>query len=387
MSRRPLVSIVIDNFNYAAYLRESIDSALRQTYPEVEVIVVDDGSTDDSRAIIAAYGDKVIPVLKENGGQASAFNAGFQTSRGEAVCFLDADDALVPTAIERALPLLDDPRVVKVHWPLWEINAAGERTGKPFPISPLAEGDLRETTIERGPLSYITSPTSGNLWARHYLERVIPVAECGNKHGADAYLSMLAPLYGHIRGIAEPQGLYRIHSRSFSGNKRYKKRTPRLYGIQCRILADHLTRAGVDSDTRLWKKAEYAWEFEMKRAERELREVVPPEAAVIVIDSGQLATGFPRRRKALPFLEKHGRYWGHPPDDATAVGELERMRHQGAEFAAVTWPAFWWLEHYKVFASHLRSRYHLAFESERLIVFDLRNGVPRPGSAMGVSHG
>jgi glycosyltransferase involved in cell wall biosynthesis len=67
MSNRPLVSIVVNNFNYERFLREAIDSALAQTYAPVEVVVVDDGSTDSSRDIIASYGDRLIPVLKANG--------------------------------------------------------------------------------------------------------------------------------------------------------------------------------------------------------------------------------------------------------------------------------------------------------------------------------
>ncbi len=82
---KPLASILINNYNYGRFLHEAIDSALSQTYPHTEVIVVDDGSTDNSREIIASYEDQIIPVLKENGGQASALNAGFAASRGEIV--------------------------------------------------------------------------------------------------------------------------------------------------------------------------------------------------------------------------------------------------------------------------------------------------------------
>ena len=78
----PLVTIVVNNYNYARFLAEAIDSALAQTYAALEVVVVDDGSTDESREIIAQYGGRVIPVLKDNGGQASAFNAGFAAARG-----------------------------------------------------------------------------------------------------------------------------------------------------------------------------------------------------------------------------------------------------------------------------------------------------------------
>src|SRR5579864_5011090 len=88
---QPLISVLINNHNYGRYLKAAIDSALDQTYPAVEIVVVDDGSTDNSRELIAAYGGRVIPVLQANGGQGSAFNAGVAASRGDILCFLDAD--------------------------------------------------------------------------------------------------------------------------------------------------------------------------------------------------------------------------------------------------------------------------------------------------------
>ena len=80
---RRLASIIINNYNYGRYLPKAIDSALAQSYPHTEILVVDDGSSDDSRTVIASYGDRIIPVLKQNGGQASALNAGFAASRGD----------------------------------------------------------------------------------------------------------------------------------------------------------------------------------------------------------------------------------------------------------------------------------------------------------------
>ena len=99
MNRNRLASIIINNYNYGRFLADAIDSALSQTYPHVEVIVVDDGSTDSSRVIIGRYGDRITAVLKENGGQASAFNAGFRVSLGETIVFLDADDILHSTTL------------------------------------------------------------------------------------------------------------------------------------------------------------------------------------------------------------------------------------------------------------------------------------------------
>src|SRR5882757_8265902 len=98
-----LVSVIINNYNYGRFLGAAIGSALDQDHPAVEVVVVDDGSTDDSRAIIAGYGDRLVAVLKHNGGQGSAFNAGVAASRGEILCFLDADDWFLPGKLRRVV--------------------------------------------------------------------------------------------------------------------------------------------------------------------------------------------------------------------------------------------------------------------------------------------
>ncbi|HMZ21534.1 MAG TPA: glycosyltransferase family A protein, partial [Blastocatellia bacterium] len=172
MSESLLASIIVSSYNYGRFLNEAIDSALGQTYANTEVIVVDDGSTDDSRQIIAAYDDRILPVLKDNGGQASAFNAGFAASRGQVVFFLDSDDVLLPTAVENAVAFFDDSGVAKAHWPLLVIDEHSRETGKVIGTN-LPEGDLRDTLLRNGPDGYGWPPTSGNAWARSFLERVL----------------------------------------------------------------------------------------------------------------------------------------------------------------------------------------------------------------------
>ena len=99
LNNPPRVSIVIINYNYGQFLREAIDSALRQTYPHTEIIVVDDGSTDNSREIIASYGSKVLPVLKKNGGQRSALNAGLRRAGERWLSFLTPMTIYFPTRL------------------------------------------------------------------------------------------------------------------------------------------------------------------------------------------------------------------------------------------------------------------------------------------------
>jgi glycosyltransferase involved in cell wall biosynthesis len=95
----PLVSVVIPTYNRAHYLPEAIDSVLAQSYPDVEIIVVDDGSTDHTAQVMERYIGKVTYQRKQNGGVASARNLGLQFAHGEFVAFLDSDDICLPQRI------------------------------------------------------------------------------------------------------------------------------------------------------------------------------------------------------------------------------------------------------------------------------------------------
>jgi glycosyltransferase involved in cell wall biosynthesis len=98
MNELPLVSILINNYNYERFISQAIDSELEQTYHDIQA-VVDEGSTDYSRQVIDSYGNQIIKIFKENGRPASALNAGFAVSKGGITCLLDADDIFLPTKI------------------------------------------------------------------------------------------------------------------------------------------------------------------------------------------------------------------------------------------------------------------------------------------------
>lgn len=207
---QPLVSVIIDNFNYARFLRTAVDSALAQTYATVEVIVVDDGSTDNSRDVISSYGDRVSAVFKPNGGHASAFNAGFRASRGSIVMFLDADDALLPTAVEEVVGAWH-PETAKAQFVLAHIDADGHAMGAIVPYSPalMLDGDIRASIVEAG--GYVGVPTSGNAFARTVLDRILPLSESQWRQAADTSLEIIAPFLGDLVSIRKTLGCYRVH--------------------------------------------------------------------------------------------------------------------------------------------------------------------------------
>lgn len=117
MAVNPLVSLIIPVYNGSNYMREAIDSALAQTYPNLEIIVVNDGSSDggETERIALSYGDRIRYIHKPNGGVSSALNMGIQAMNGEYLSWLSHDDVYTPNKVERQVQLLQefhDPRMV-----------------------------------------------------------------------------------------------------------------------------------------------------------------------------------------------------------------------------------------------------------------------------------
>ena len=99
---KPLVSVIIPAYNRAHTVAESIDSVQQQTYPNIEVIVVDDGSTDDTQAVLGKYGTSIRNIRQENAGQVGARNRGIREARGDIITFLDSDDLLAADLLGKA---------------------------------------------------------------------------------------------------------------------------------------------------------------------------------------------------------------------------------------------------------------------------------------------
>ena len=216
MDKNLIVSIIINNYNYDRFLSEAINSAINQTYPHTEIIVVDDGSTDNSRNIIDGYGDsealrrnRIIPIFQTNGKQAAAFNSGFAKSQGDIIIFLDSDDYLFPHAVAQIVSVWK-PELSKVHYRLTVVDKIGKSLGYSFPqgSAPLSTGDVSKVLLDKG--GYVSTPTSGNALNRHILEKLFPIPD-EYKLTADDYLSFQVPFYGDVAAIEEPLGTYRIH--------------------------------------------------------------------------------------------------------------------------------------------------------------------------------
>lgn len=210
MSDPPLVSIVITSYNYGRFLGAAIDSALNQTHPAVEVIVVDDGSTDDSQEVIAGYGDRILPVLRENGGEASAFNAGVAASKGSIVCFLDSDDIFVPEKVTRVIEVF--ARHLQIGSCFHTLRALNETdTDASFAcIAPTGEHDYR-ARARHGEMPVIASAMSGMCFRRTLLNTIAPIPELKRSAIGEHYIKWTALALQPTYFLDELLALRRVH--------------------------------------------------------------------------------------------------------------------------------------------------------------------------------
>jgi glycosyltransferase involved in cell wall biosynthesis len=209
------VSIIVLNYNYGRFLAEAIDSALNQDHPLCEVIVVDDGSTDDSRAVVVRYGDRIRSVLREtNDGQVPALKDAWPLARHPILIFLDADDILFPNAAATVASRWT-AGTVKTQSPVVRIDMAGRQIGSIMPKYPpnLDTATLRRTLLRTG--CCFLSPSSGNAYSRSLIEAVERDGgfelESPRDFCMDVIMECNAPFYGEVITIYEPLAYYRIH--------------------------------------------------------------------------------------------------------------------------------------------------------------------------------
>jgi hypothetical protein len=228
-----------------------------------------------------------------------------------------------------------------------------------------------------GPTNHLSAPSSGNAWSRAFLDRLLPLPETLYQNGCDTCLFEVAPFFGRLKVLSEAQTLYRQHGRndhaSFAIEDKVQREL-RFYEHYCGVLERHFANAGVAIDRLAWQRN--SWWHRHAAAIRAIKALPRSEKPIILVDDGTLEVGPIHGRRRIPFLERDGNYWGPPPDDATAVAELERLRLSGVAFLVFAWPAFWWLIHYAEFSRYLHTEYVRVLENECVVAFDLNPGEP-----------
>ena len=214
MSAGPTLAVIVPNYNYARFLPQALDSVLSQVPPFDEVVVVNDGSTDESLEVLARYDGRVRVVSIPNGGQLGACRAGLAATVSDYIYSLDADDYAAPGLVARLRPLLAS-RPAKLQFQLRGVSADGKDLGSTFPSFPRGY-DAAAMRADNAALGfYICPPTSGNVFSRAALDR-LDLASFDSRGGFDASPALAMPYLGEVVSIGEPLAFYRVHGGSMS---------------------------------------------------------------------------------------------------------------------------------------------------------------------------
>lgn len=204
-----LVSVIISNYNYEQYISEAIESVLNQTYQNFELIIVDDGSIDLSSTTIKKYQDKypekIKTIFKENGGQGSAFNAGFKVAEGEIIAFLDADDYWYSLKLEI---------IVEAHKSFQAVqhNLDINNENKLALLSSNSQSKQKHLMMTYGFPGVI--PTSGMSFKRDVLNNIFPIPTKPLILNADLYVRWYATFFVKWASIDQSLGCYRVHGKN-----------------------------------------------------------------------------------------------------------------------------------------------------------------------------
>lgn len=206
-----LVTVIVLNYNYARFLQQAIESALSQTYQSFEVVVVDNGSTDNSLDIANRYRDRIRLIRQTvNVGQGLGYNLGFEAARGDWLIWLDADDLLDPDCLTQCMEQVTST-TAKVQFPLRLVDASARPLGGVIPFI-RHEGDVQPLIRRFG--HYAGPPGSGNLYRRSAVAPYFPVPVADWPICTDTVPFITAPFHGTVVDTGRPLGSYRLHGKS-----------------------------------------------------------------------------------------------------------------------------------------------------------------------------
>jgi glycosyltransferase involved in cell wall biosynthesis len=206
----PAVGIVIASYNHERFVGAAVDSALAQDYPDVHVVVVDDGSTDGSPELLKRYAGRITLICQANAGQLAACRRGAAELATPIVIFLDCDDVLAKNAAS-AVASAWRPGVSKIQYQLEVIDADGNPLGVVFPKYPaeLSPQAVREELLRTG--AYMCPPGLGNAYAREVLLALSEMNVRPSLGYADMLYASFAPLAGDVVTLPLSLGQYRVH--------------------------------------------------------------------------------------------------------------------------------------------------------------------------------
>jgi len=409
----PKVSIGLPVYNGENFVREAIDSILAQTFHDFELIISDNASTDSTEAICRAYAnqDKRVRYYrnKENIGASKNFSRVFKFASGEYFKWAAHDDVYLPEYLSKCVKVLDqNPSIVLCHCRTASIDQHGQMI-KIWNIVPELDSlnpHLRfRKALHLGEEFYF-------VWGLLRKDILDKTPLLGNFIWHDrAFISGMS-LWGRIHQIREDLFLQREHPLRSVNFYNWRKphqaivwydpsKAGKILFPSWRLMKEHIAgikRADLSLSERtccyreiviwgrlnrkvLWTDLlialenisglKWKWLRRFDPVSNEIESLIPEGETLILVDEETLETEILGNRKTVPFLEKNGMYWGKPPNDETAISELERLRHLGANFIVFVKTTLWWLEYYAIFHEYLRSHYCCIVEKDQVVIYKL----------------
>jgi glycosyltransferase involved in cell wall biosynthesis len=210
------VSVIIPNYNYGQYVGAAVESVLSQSYKNIEIIVVNNGSTDNSLEVLQKYSERICLVNQENLGQSGARRTGIRRAKGDFIAFLDADDIWNPKKIEKQLLLFSS----KVHLVYCGINLFNEKSQRIVGIElPIFSGSCSSAFIDNPGVSIVLSGESTSIITRSLLEKVGEFDPMLNSSAGWDFFRRCSK-YSDFDFVPEPLTNYRLHSSNMSNSIR-----------------------------------------------------------------------------------------------------------------------------------------------------------------------
>lgn len=401
MTPETKVTIAIPTYNRSALLKASLQSALAQDYPDFQVLVLDNASDDDTEAVVRSFRDSRITYVRNetNIGLFPNWKRAVEINSSPYLSTLSDDDILLPNFIRESVLALDN----HPHAGL-SVGQAGfiDPNGVPLHVTGTEFSDNFPEGLIDG-LEFIHQIADGRKWILRcsaVMFRACALAAVGafdiphSKFLIDLNLYLRMAVQFDLFFIAKELAQVRFHVEqdsqvTFSPEGTgplavMAERTDAIaYLLQSRRAEDasyrqwlaerllHINMRRSDFTSQLLPELNLSWSERLQIAIQEIAAVIPAGKRFILVDENQWGSEILPEFHSLPFLEHDGQYWGAPPDDQTAIRELERMRQAGASFMVIGWPAFWWIDYYSRLRNYLSSNFRCVLHNSRLVVFDL----------------
>jgi len=399
----PKVTVALLTRNRAPLLRAALASVLAQRDVELDVVVLDNASTDDTPDVVRSFDDPRLTYLRHETdvGIVRNWNRGIReaAARSPLVSIFHDDDVMLPGFLAKSARALGQhpsagmslclAQYTRQDGSVREVQSAGDvKDG-------LNDGlDFLELAVEG---RCIEIPPPIVLFRGEVLLRAGFVDSPHARGTIDMNLYYRTASISDVVFVREPLVQYRSHdgsdtallNRTADGTFWYGTMAERIDAIAYLLrspraadpayrarLAARLLSAHAHQSTAIHPcvpQMYHAWDTRRAIFLEQLEASLPPGEPFILVDNGEL--GVEREfngRRVVPFLERGGEYWGPPDDAAEAVDCLRRLRGEGAAWLVVAWPAFWWLDQYGGFDRHLRGDYRCALAGPHGVVFDLR---------------